>query len=152
MQSFYTDVITKSPLFRSPNRVSTVDLLEPVTRAAVQAIVADAAAMGFPCVVFETYRSQQRQSDLFDRGATQLQKVGVHHYGLAADIVRLISNQPNWNVSYDFMGPLAKKHGLVWGGDWVGFRDMVHVQRISVRDQPQLFAGSFYPDEHYAVV
>jgi hypothetical protein len=35
-------------------------------------------------MIFETYRSQERQQVLFEQGATQLRTVGVHHHGLPA--------------------------------------------------------------------
>ncbi len=40
--SFYTEVICKSPLFHSTLQVNSLDLLEPVTRAAVISILHDA--------------------------------------------------------------------------------------------------------------
>ena len=44
MGNFFTDVIKKDPRFHSTNRISDIALLEPVTRAAVQAVISDAAA------------------------------------------------------------------------------------------------------------
>lgn len=148
---FYQDVIVKSPLFASAQRVNAIDLLEPVTRAAVLAILADAAAVGQPLLVFETYRSQQRQELLFHQGATQLKTVGVHHYGLAADLVKDVGGEPSWKGDFSFLGTLAKKHGLVWGGAWKGFVDACHVQRLAVTDQPKLFSGvgNWYPGPSY---
>ena len=153
--SFYTEVIKPSPLFNSVQRISTLDLLEPVTRAAVVAIVADAAAMGKPVQVFETYRSEARQKDLFDRGATQLQCVGTHHFGVAADLVRLVDGKLNWDVSYAFLTTLARKHSLISGIDWGmpgmhnTFVDADHLQRVNLTDQPQLLALKWYPGPTY---
>lgn len=149
--NFFTDTIAKSPLFRSTHIINDVNMLEPVTRAAVQAILADAAAAGTPLMVFETYRSSERQQLLYDQGATQLRNVGVHHYGLAADLVKNVGGQPSWKGSFDFLGVLAKKHGLIWGGDWGqpgihhGFIDADHVQHCTVAQQAGLFAGTWYP-------
>jgi hypothetical protein len=106
-------------------------------------------------MVYETYRSRQRQKLLFDRGATKLEQVGVHHYGLACDIVKSVNGQPSWKGDFSFLGRLAKKHGLIWGGDWGRpgspnrFVDAVHVQRCAVARQKRLFAGTWYPDDSY---
>jgi hypothetical protein len=82
-------------------------LLEPVPRKLVRQIISDAAADGTKLMVFETYRSQPRQSRLFAQGATKT--VGVHHYGLACDLVKDISGSPSWKGDFKFLGKLAKK-------------------------------------------
>jgi len=130
-------------------------LLEPVTRKLVKQIIADAADEGIKLVAFETYRSQARQTKLFAQGATQLKTVGVHHYGLACDLVKDIAGSPSWKGDFKFLGKLAKKYDLIWGGDWgrpgvrTRFPDEVHVQRCAVSAQRRLFAGTWYPDEDY---
>jgi hypothetical protein len=155
MANFYQDVIMKDPRFHSKNPVADPNLLEPVTRAAVEAIIDDAAAHGISLMIFETYRSQERQALLFEQKATQLRTVGVHHYGLACDIVKSINGVPSWKGDFSFLGPFAKAHGLIWGGDWGTpnilhtFHDMDHVQRCSVAMQAGLFRGDFYPDADY---
>jgi hypothetical protein len=106
-------------------------------------------------MAFETYRSKERQQLLFDQKVTKLQTVGVHHYGLACDIVRNIGGHPSWKGDLSIIGRLARKHGLVWGGDWgrpdvtPSFVDPVHVQRCPVSRQKELFAGTWYPDDAY---
>jgi hypothetical protein len=155
MGNFFLDVISKAPHFNSPNRVADMDLLEPATRAAVQAIIADAAALGIPLMAFETYRSPQRQTLLFEQGATQLRTVGVHQYGLACDLVRVVGGEPSWKGDFTFLARLANTHRLIWGGDWGrpdlphSFKDLVHVQNCSLLKQPALFRGDWYPDSAY---
>ena len=61
MGNFYTNVIMSDPRFNSTKRIADPELLEPVTRDLVQAIIADAAANGLKLMIFETYRSQARQ-------------------------------------------------------------------------------------------
>lgn len=155
MESFYTDVISHDPHFDSISRVSDLALLEPITRQLVESIVAAAQQMGIALMVYETYRSQARQQELFDSGATKLRKVGVHHYGLACDIVRVVGGEPSWKGDFSFLGQLAHSAGLIWGGDWGApqikhsFVDSVHVQRCTVARQADLFAGNWYPDDAY---
>lgn len=156
MSNFFNDVISKDPRFHSLQRVSDPKLLEPATLAAVKAVIDDAAAHGITLMIFETYRSQERQTQLFNQRATQLRTVGVHHYGLACDLVKNINDEPSWKGDFSFLGPLAKAHGLIWGGDWGkpslphSFVDNDHVQRCSVEMQAQLFRGDWYPDTNYS--
>jgi hypothetical protein len=155
MANFYSEVISLDLRFRTLDRVFDPALLEPVTRQLVQRIVSTALNMGIPLMVYETYRSQQRQQQLFDNGATKLRAVGVHHYGLACDIVRSVGGEPSWKGDFSFLGQLAQSCALIWGGDWGAphikhnFIDSVHVQRCTVARQGDLFAGLWYPEESY---
>jgi hypothetical protein len=148
--NFYSDFLVHSPYFNKTTRVAELDYLEPVTRAAVTSIMSDAETMGHKLLLFETYRSQARQEFLFKQGATQLQTVGCHNYGLAADFALDLYGQPSWQGDFDFIGGLAKKHGLLWGGTWAKFRDLGHVQRVALDDQPKLFNGTWWPAEAYS--
>lgn len=155
--TFYADVICKSPLFRTTKQVSDPGMLEPVTRAAVQAIIADAKAMGHDLRLLETYRSKERQAVLFQRHATKLKQVGVHHFGLAADLGLYVNGKYEGRAEpYRFLIDLCQKHGLISGLDWGApkakhtFIDAGHVQRVTVKDQPRLFAGNWFPGADYA--
>ena len=155
MGNFFTDVISNDPRFHSTTRVADPLLLEPVTRQLVQQILDAAGNMGIAVMIFETYRSQARQQELFNAGVTKLRKVGVHQFGLACDIVRVAGGEPSWKGDFSFLGQLAHSSGLIWGGDWGdpgikhSFIDSVHVQRCTVARQGDLFAGNFYPDDEY---
>jgi hypothetical protein len=152
MSNFYTDVISNDPRFNSPTRISDLALLEPVMRQAVQNIIAGASASGLTMEPFETYRSQARQAALYAQRATKLRTVGVHHYGLACDIVFVVDGQPSWKGDFSALRDLARANSLVWGGDWGEpsqphtFIDMDHVQRCTLAQQPELFAGTWYPE------
>lgn len=155
MGTFYTDVISADVRFGTVNRVTDSSLLEPMTRRLVEGLVASAHQMGIEVMIYETYRSQNRQQALFENGASKLRTVGVHHYGLACDIVRVVSGEPSWKGDFSFLGQLARSSGLIWGGDWGdprikhSFIDSVHVQRCTVARQGNLFAGAWYPDDTY---
>ncbi|MFZ0275954.1 MAG: M15 family metallopeptidase [Candidatus Sulfotelmatobacter sp.] len=116
MGNFYSDVICKDARFASLTRVNDPSLLESATRQLVQSVVSVAQQMGIEVIIFETYRSQNRQQELFDSGATKLRTVGVHHYGLACDIVRVAAGEPCWKGDFSFLGQLAHSSGLIWGG------------------------------------
>ena len=151
--SFYTDVIQNDRRYTSIDPVRDLALLEPVTRAAVKAIIAEAAAAGVTLVVTETYRSKERQAHLFTTGKRQLKDVGIHHYGLAADFCKIVDGKASWDGDWKFLRDLAGKHGLISGLDWGhpkqqhSFCDSDHVQRCAVDQQPELFAGTWNPPE-----
>jgi hypothetical protein len=153
--NFFTDVLQQDLRFHSRKPLSELDLLEPITRSLVQQVIQEAATLGISLIAFETYRSQDRQLDLFDQGKSQLHTVGVHHYGLACDLVRDVCGQPSWEGDFSFLKIIAKRHQLIWGGDWGTpcqthkLYDAVHVQRCSVARQGSLFRGEWYPDEDY---
>jgi hypothetical protein len=155
MGNFYTEVLSLDPRFEVVYRVSDPFLLEPATRLLVAGIISAAKQMGIELMVYETYRSQQRQQELFKNGATKLHNVGVHHYGLACDIVRVVGGEPSWKGDFSFLGRLAGSSGMIWGGDWGApeirhsFIDAVHVQRCTVARQSDLFAGVWFPDATY---
>ncbi|MGA8170933.1 MAG: M15 family metallopeptidase [Methylocystis sp.] len=154
--SFFVDVLPKSPLFRSPVIQKSTELLEPGTRAAVAALIAEAAAHDHHLVVLETFRSSARQIQLFEQHATELREVGCHGYGVACDLgIAGPTGAVNWKADYTLLQALAKKHGLIWGGDWGtpkcrhSFHDNDHVQRVPVFRQAELFAGDWYPATNY---
>ena len=155
MATFYTDVISKDARFGSLTRVADPSVLEHGTRQLVERIISASQQMGIEVMIYETYRSQDRQQQLFNSGASKLRTVGVHHYGLACDIVRSVGGEPCWKGDFTFLGQLAQSCALIWGGDWGApqikhsFIDSVHVQRCSVARQGDLFAGVWYPDETY---
>jgi hypothetical protein len=156
MTNFFTDNILHDPKEPSTHCCDSLAMLEPITRAAVEKIIEEAAVIGIQLRVTETYRSRQRQTQLFAQKATKLKLVGVHHYGLAVDFCKMIDGKPSWAGDWGFLGELAKRNGLVWGGDWgdpnlpaKAFHDWDHVQRINLKDQRHLFSGEWYPDEDY---
>lgn len=155
MASFYDTVLRNSAAFRSADVCKDISMLEPGTRAAVLALIADAKAQGFDLRLLETYRSQTRQSQLFAKRATQLRTVGCHGYGVAADFGVFINGKYQENDKpYQFLRQMVRKHGLISGEDWGhakegNFVDSGHVQRVPVWRQSQLFAGTWYPSIDY---
>jgi hypothetical protein len=152
--SFYTDTIRLSPLFHSTKPVSDLNLLEPTFRRKVLAVISDAHGHGQEFRVLETYRSQELQAIYFKRGVTKLRNVGVHHFALACDLVRVVNGRDDWNADFSLLAKLAKSHSIVSGLNWNQpgpnrFVDAGHLQRINVSDQGKLFRGEWYPDESY---
>ena len=155
MSTFYDTVLRNSKAFRSDAVCKDPAMLEPGTRAAVIALVADAKAKGIDLRLLETYRSQTRQSSLFMQHRTQLRVVGCHGYGVAADFGVFVNGQyAEHDEPYLPLRALARKHGLISGIDWGhpkigGFEDSGHVQRVPVWRQSALFSGVWYPPADY---
>ena len=157
--SFFTDVIMKDARYNSPHTdiaVCDLNLLEPGTRSAVVHMMEMAKAAGHELRLAETYRSQARQHALYIKGFTQLSRVGMHGYGLAADCNLYINGKYDPKGSdYIFLHALAVRGGLVSGQGWGTasaphtFTDADHVQRVPVFRQDQVFSGAFYPPEIY---
>ena len=149
--NFYTDVIQRDPRFNSTDAIKDMALLEPSFRDKVVAIMAASKAAGTELVVTETYRSSERQQQLFDQQKTRLRVVGVHHYGLACDFAKIVDGRLSWDGDWNFLIALADAQGVISGGDWGqpdrdhSFRDWDHVQGVTLDQQPGLFAGTFYP-------
>lgn len=153
--SFYDTVLRNSKAFRTDAVCKDLNMLEPGTRAAVVALMADAEAEDIDLRLLETYRSQTRQSALFMKRATHLRTVGCHGYGVAADFGVYVRGVYQRDAKpYLFLRGLARKHGLIPGIDWGHPKlspqgDAGHVQRVPVWRQPALFGGQFYPPANY---
>ena len=134
---------------------SNMDGLAPRFRDAVDRVIADMRAWGYTPLVFETLRTNARQSFLYGFGREYDDGRGIvtksssaddtwHGYGLAVDIV---CSRRRWSAAPDFwhvLGCSARRHGLVWGGDWNGdwsisdetFMDRPHIQWGAMRRSP----------------
>src|SRR5260370_23610274 len=85
MSNFYTDGIRPASRFRSVNHVTDAPLLEPKTRAAVAAIIADAVAEGGADVVRDVPKSgtageavRRRNDETEERRRASL-RAGLRH-------------------------------------------------------------------------
>ena len=91
-------------------------------------------------VVFEGYRSVDRQAWLYAQGRTRAGNVvtnsqvpGWHGFGLAVDVVwRDTDGKLRWDgekALWEILGHCARVNGLEWGGDWQGnLGDYGHLQ------------------------
>lgn len=149
--NFFVDVIQRDSRYRSTAAVNDVALLEPGFRAKAQSVVDAAAARGIHLVSVETFRSSERQQQLYDQGKTRLRVVGVHHYGLALDFAKRVGGRLSWDGDWSFMAELAAANAVVSGYDWGqpdkphSFRDPGHLQGVTIEEQRGLFAGTWYP-------
>ena len=157
--SFYTDVIQKDPRYNSSHVndvVCDMNLLAPMFRSRVVQMQAMAQAQGHVLKVAETYRSQARQHYLYTKGFTQLSHVGVHGYGLAADLQLFVNGKYDPDGShYQFMHLYSVRCKVISGQGWGqsglhhSFTDWDHIQAIPVFRQDAVFSGSWYPPDDY---
>jgi hypothetical protein len=103
-------------------------------------------------MVFETYRSRARQTDLFNSGATKLKQIGVHYFRLACDFVKDNNGQSPWKGDFFMQGDLARRHSLIWGADWRtpcsehSFFDTDHVATLHDRSTGCIIRGRLVPE------
>ena len=132
-------VITLPPPPPEIPRLSALEHLAPRFRDAVIAVCEELATKHWPALVYETLRTDPRQQWLFGFGRRYSDGRGIvtnsedadetwHGFGLAVDIVHA---RRYWLAPEEFwasLGSAARRHGLVWGGDWPSFPDRPHLQ------------------------
>ncbi len=155
--SWYEDGIKKHKRYQFTDLTSDIDILYPPFAFCILKLFINAYKEGLRVCVFETYRSQERQSDLFNKGKTKLSKNGMHHFGVATDVVfRTEKNQPIWQGNWNTLGKIGKELGLFWGGDWESFRDYPHFQLIQATpsEQAKIIGGNYpsYEDKVNAYI
>jgi len=92
---------------------------------------------GFQPHIVYGWRSVARQKELVKAGNSKVlfsfhnaqTPQGVPN-AWAADVIdkRWAWKEPDCHKFFKALGAEAKKEGLVWGGDWVSFRDWAHIQ------------------------
>jgi peptidoglycan hydrolase-like protein with peptidoglycan-binding domain len=113
----YLQKILTSDKYLSPNVISDVDLLVPSFADKIQRL--RTAYMEFhesTPVIFESYRSDVRQLICFQSGASKIRTSGMHHFGIAVDIIALDSKgNPSWNIlDYGSLHKIASSLGLIY--------------------------------------
>lgn len=136
---WYKDRIQQYEHYRFLQVVSDVKPLYPGFAFLILKLFINAYKEGLRICIFETYRSQERQLDLFNKEKTKLKKNGMHHFGVAADVVfRTEKNYPTWEGEWSKLGQIGRDLGLYWGGDWESFRDCPHFQLIPALWEEQI--------------
>ena len=114
--------------------------LEPVTRDMAAWFLDVCKELEIDIIVTCTFRSKEKQDALYAQGRTAPGAIvtkarggeSAHNWGMALDVVPVVNGKPDWNASLDIwetLGSLAAAAGLDWGGNWVGLKDMPHLQR-----------------------
>ena len=128
-----------------PPRDTDISRLAPLFAARVAVTLSRARIAGLDPLIFEAWRSDERQRWLYGVGRThslgrtpvtnaQSALYSWHGYGLAVDIV---SRSKLWDDEsfFERLALIAKVAGLDWGGDWSS-RDLPHFQYGTLRAGP----------------
>lgn len=115
--------------------------MKPEMATKVQAVLAALVKRGFQPKVVYGWRSVAVQAKLYAEGKSKVrfsfhnaQKRDGTPNSYAADIIDARyawSAQAESSGFWKALGEEARAQGLVWGGDWTGFRDWAHVQLVA---------------------
>lgn len=97
-----------------------LNLIAPKLKTMAIAAVAECNQAGFPIQVFEAWRSQNRQEELYSQGRTKPGKVvtkapkgfSLHNWGLAVDIAYNIAGKWSWEGDFDRVTSIFISHGF----------------------------------------
>lgn len=112
-------------------------LLYPPFRVAVEAVLSEIRAKHGQVALTSGYRGEYEQNKLYAQGRTTPGPIvtkakfgsSMHNFGVAGDLGMFTNGKIDWTESkYVVIGPIARKHGLVWGGDWASFKDLPHIE------------------------
>lgn len=132
---FFANVIYKSDKYETQSPCNDTDLLFPPFYAIVMEMI-NAYQEQHETIPFvlETYRSNTLQRIYFNRGASKIRQNGMHHYGIAVDLVGRANGQIDYEVlDYAWLRDWAKNNGLTVL-DW----ELAHFQFIPVASQNEL--------------
>jgi peptidoglycan L-alanyl-D-glutamate endopeptidase CwlK len=116
--------------------------VHPALVEKVGRVLAAMEALGFPMFVVQGVRGTDEQRDLYEQGRSRPGKIvtncdGIHKKsnhqvkddGLGHAVDLAFRDDP-WGerMPWAAYGECAKALGLVWGGDWVAFKDRPHVE------------------------
>lgn len=100
--------------------------LTGAAQTAASAFLAECRRRGLAVTITETYRSQQRQNELYAQGRTKPGRIvtwtkSSRHTGRRAwDIAKLTASGADYGDRSFFKscGAVAKELGIIWGGEW----------------------------------
>jgi hypothetical protein len=132
----FKGVIKKSEDYNNPRPCNNIDLLFPPFYKLIKQLISDYMYVHeSEPYILETYRSNDLQQLYFNRGASKIRKNGMHHYGIAVDLVAKDENGDiNYSIlDYSWIRKRAKELGL-YMLDW----EDAHIQAIPVSLQNAL--------------
>ena len=112
----------------------SIDELSKVAQKACRLFLEECQRQGLKVLITETYRSQERQNELYKQGRTASGKVVTwtkysrHTSRRAWDICQNVKGQEYSNTTFfRRCGEIARSLGIIWGGDW-STPDMPHFE------------------------
>lgn len=116
--------------------VRSVKLLDDATRALAGELLATAARLGLPVTVFETFRGQERQNQLWEQGRSRpgpivtKTRISAHTSRRAFDVVWATRKGPSWDEPWP--GAWRELRAI---GDELGLRPLIVFQN-GAKDWP----------------
>lgn len=105
--------------------VKDISALTPSAQNACRLFLEECACDGLPVLITETYRSQERQNELYSQGRTTPGKIVTwtknsrHTSRRAWDICKNIKGMEYSDVNFfRACGKIAENLGITWGGNW----------------------------------
>ena len=105
--------------------IRDINELLPVAQKACRLFLAECEKEGLDVLITETYRSQQRQDELYAQGRSKpgkkvtWTKNSRHTSRLAWDICKNKKGEEySDSAFFASCGAIAKRLGITWGGDW----------------------------------
>lgn len=100
-----------------------LDELEPKAREACALFLNRCKTEGIKIFITETYRSQERQDELYAQGRTEPGKIvtwtkNSRHTSRRAWDIACEGSDPYNRTILRKAGDVGRKMGLIWGGDW----------------------------------
>lgn len=116
-----------------------ISSLLPKVQVMAHAFIDKCAAQGIKVGITSTYRSFQEQDALYAQGRTTAGSVvtnakggqSMHNYKVALDFCPMTADGNfEWNDKAMFtkIGMIGESCGFEWGGRWVSFLDLPHLQ------------------------
>lgn len=110
-------------------------LLKPKVRVLAETLIEECKREGISIIISRGYRSVAEQDVYYEQGRTTPGKIitmvkggsSFHNYGVAFDVRPLVPDAQKEEY-YRRIGPIGKKLGLVWGGEWKDFVDLPHYE------------------------
>lgn len=119
-----------------PTNEELILQLLPVVQTKVRDFLAKAKIAGFNIRITESYRTPQRQQELYNQGRSTpgprvTNAMGLpipqsnHCFKVAIDVVDTVKG---YNIDWEKLGKIGESCGLEWGGRWTQIVDKPHFQ------------------------
>jgi len=128
-EHFCKKIVTSNEYFNNGVHRNS-DLLFPTIKTKAEEICSEVNDLH----IFETYRSNVRQLQLYNNGSSKIKQFGMHFYGIAVDLVFRDIHGWTWDGDYKTVRRKYKERGLIVLGSW----DMAHAQMVTVSQQSNL--------------
>jgi len=133
---FFVKKLMPNPKFNSPEPNADQSLLFPAFLEQVNLCISlyNKSHENQDITFTETYRSNALQSIYYSNGASKIKENGMHHYGIAADCIFVISGKRTYKGDVVGLRKIFRDNNLFILGMW----DALHVQFIPVNEQAAL--------------